>query len=284
MDAPFPFSPAVDSLIDLALVEDLVAGDLTSDALFEPNDEGRGAVLAKEALVVAGLGVMARVFERVDRRLRFEALVPDGARVERGAVLARVAGPVRSLLRAERTALNFVRHLSGVATLTARFVGASGQSGPRVVDTRKTTPGFRELEKYAVRQGGGHNHRANLGAGVMIKDNHIAAAGSITAAVRRVRKVAPHTATVEVEVVDLAGVDEALEAGADIILLDNMTDADMAEAVRRCAGRAVTEASGNVTLDRIEALRLIGVDVVSSGALTHSAPSADISLDLELTS
>lgn len=282
MDAFYPFSPAVDALIDLALTEDLGAGDLTSDALFGPSDQGRGVVLAKEALVVAGLGVMARVFERVDRRLDFEPLVEDGAHTEAGAHLARVKGPVRSLLRAERTALNFVRHLSGVATLTAQFVEASGTSGPRVVDTRKTTPGFRELEKYAVRQGGGHNHRANLGAGVMIKDNHIAAVGSIGAAVARVRDVAPHTATVEVEVVDLAGVDAALEAGADILLLDNMTDADMAEAVRRCQGRAVTEASGNVTLDRIESLRLIGVDVVSSGALTHSARSADISLDLEL--
>jgi nicotinate-nucleotide pyrophosphorylase (carboxylating) len=276
------FSPAVDQLIDLALTEDLGAGDLTSDALFGAADEGRGVVIAKQALVVAGLGVMARVFGRVDARLDFQAVVQDGAKVAAGALLARVAGPVQSLLRAERTALNFIRHLSGVATLTAQYVEASGRTGPRVVDTRKTTPGFRELEKYAVRQGGGHNHRANLGAGVMIKDNHILAAGSISAAVRRVREVAPHTATVEVEVVDLAGVDEALEAGADIVLLDNMNDADMAEAVRRCQGRAVTEASGNVTLDRIEALRLIGVDVVSSGALTHSAPAADISLDLEL--
>jgi nicotinate-nucleotide pyrophosphorylase (carboxylating) len=279
-----PFSPAVDALIDLALTEDLGAGDLTSDILFPGQETARGSVLAKEPLVVAGLGVFARVLARVDPDVSCQAVARDGQSVAAGGVIARVSGRARSLLRGERTALNFLRRLSGVATLTARYVEALGPDGPRLCDTRKTTPGLRELEKYAVRMGGGFNHRFNLGAGALVKDNHIAALGSIAEAVRRLRAHLPHTATIEVEVTSPGQVDEALTAGADIVLLDNMSDAAMAEAVARCRGRAVTEASGRITLERLAALRQVGVDVVSSGALTHSAPAADISLDLEIGS
>jgi nicotinate-nucleotide pyrophosphorylase (carboxylating) len=277
----YPFSPAVDRLIELALTEDLCGGDLTSDPIFAADEKASGTVVAKSALVVAGLGLFARVLEFVDRDCRVEMTVADGDPVQPGAGLARASGSVRSLLRAERTALNFLRHLSGVATLTHLCVAAAGVDGPRIADTRKTTPGFRELEKYAVRMGGGHNHRFNLGAAVMIKDNHIAAAGSIAEAVRRVREAVPHTARIEVETTDLDEVAQALEAGADIIMLDNMSNEEMSEGVKLCRGRAITEASGNVTLDRIASLCSVGVDVISSGALTHSAPAADISFDLD---
>lgn len=280
----FPFSPAVDELIDMALREDLGCGDLTSDALFSAEQLGRGRLLAKDDMVVAGLGVFIRTLERADTDCSAECLVADGDTVTRGAVLANVSGPVLSLLRAERTALNFVRHLSGVASLTAKCVAAAGEGGPRICDTRKTTPGFRELEKYAVRMGGGFNHRFNLGAAAMIKDNHIAAAGSIHLAVSRLRASLPHTATIEVEAACLDDVDEALSVEADIIMLDNMSDDDMKEAVKRCRGHARTEASGNVTLEGIGRLRDIEVDIASSGALTHSAPAADISLDLQFES
>lgn len=278
--ADYPFSPFVDELIRMALMEDLAGGDLTSDLLFAADAGARGRVLAKQDLVLAGLGVFERVLGAVDARVRFEERHRDGERVAAGTVVALVEGPARSVLRAERTALNFLRHLSGVATLTARYVAAAGPDGPRVVDTRKTTPGFRELEKYAVRCGGGRNHRFNLGSAVMIKDNHIAAVGSIAEAVRRARAGAPHTAHIEVETTTLDEVQQALDAGADSVLLDNMDDDTMARAVALCRGRALTEASGNITDARLASLARVGVDIVSSGALTHSAPAADLSLDL----
>ena len=279
----FPFSPAVDQLIELALTEDLCCGDLTSDTLFGSDQRCTGVILAKEPLVVAGFPVVQRVFERVSPQCEVSQEIEDGNEVGSSTILGRVQGPVQSVLRAERTALNFVRHLSGVATTVARYVRTAGEGGPRIVDTRKTTPGFRELEKYAVRMGGGHNHRFNLGSSVMIKDNHIAAVGSIAEAVRRCRERVPHTATIEVEVCNLEMVDEAIAAGADIVMLDNMSNDEMAQAVKRCNGRALTEASGGITDERLGALRQVGVDIVSSGALTHSAPAADISLDLEGT-
>lgn len=275
----FPFSPAVDSLLELALQEDLCCGDLTSDALFEPTDCVSCWPKAKQDLVVAGLGVFQRVFQRVDTQIDVALRATDGDSVSSGTLLAEVNGPTRSVLRAERTALNFLCKLSGVATLTARFVAAAGPNGPRICDTRKTTPGFRELEKYAVKAGGGFNHRFNLGSSAMIKDNHIAAVGDLVGAVTRLRQRLPHTATIEVEVTNLDEVKAALEAGAEIVMLDNMGVSDMRTAVEMCAGRAVTEASGRVTLERIAELRDVGVDVISSGALTHSAPTADISLE-----
>ena len=275
----FPFSPAVESLIELALQEDLCCGDLTSDSLFDPAQRVSCWPKAKQDLVVAGLGVFQRVFERVDAQIDVELRATDGDAVSSGTLLAEVSGPIRSVLRAERTALNFLCRLSGVATLTAQFVAVAGPDGPRICDTRKTTPGFRELEKYAVRAGGGFNHRFNLGSSAMLKDNHIAAVGDLIGAVTRLRQQLPHTATIEVEVTNLDEVQAALKAGVEIVMLDNMGLSDMRKAVEMCAGRVVTEASGRVTLERIAELREVGVDVISSGALTHSAPTADISLE-----
>lgn len=274
---PFPFAPATSSLIDLAIQEDLFAGDVTTDSIFTANEETEGAFVAKQEMTVCGTAIVKEVYRRIDPEIETRWLVKDGDRVGRGTI-AVSSGRCRSLLRAERVALNFLRHLSGISTLTHTYVEAlGGQSGPRLLDTRKTTPGFRELEKYAVRCGGGHNHRFNLGSGAMIKDNHAEAAGSITAAVQRVRAELPWLNKIEVEVSDFAQLEEAINAGAEVILLDNMSTEDMREAVKLAGGRALLEASGNITLSRLPELSNIGLHAVSSGALTHSAPNADIS-------
>ena len=280
MTRAFPFSPATGALIDLALNEDLFAGDVTSDAVFAADEQVVGWLVAKQELVVAGRDLVDEVYRRVDRRIDIEWFVEDGQRVGRGAI-ARTAGPCRSLLRAERVALNFLRHLSGVATITRRCVDALGTDGPALLDTRKTTPGFRELEKYAVRCGGGRNHRFNLGSGAMIKDNHIAAAGSIGAAVSRVRATLPWLMQVEVEVSSVDQLEAAIEAGADVVLLDNMSTDEMRRACAQAAGRVLLEASGNITFERLAELRGVGLDAVSSGAITHSAPNVDISYLLQ---
>ena len=265
-------------LVDLALEEDLALGDVTSEATIDAAARGEGAFLAKEDLVLAGAAVAARVFERLGAECRFEA--EDGARVTRGRRFGAARGPVRALLAAERTALNFLQRLSGVATATRRCVDALAQGGgrTRLLDTRKTTPGWRMLEKAAVRAGGGKNHRFALGDGILVKDNHVAACGGVAEAVRRARGNA--MLRVEVEVVDLPGLDEAIAAGADIVLLDNMDDAALAEAVRRAAGRVLLEASGNMTIERLPRVAATGVDFVSMGAITHSAPAVDISFEL----
>jgi nicotinate-nucleotide pyrophosphorylase (carboxylating) len=268
-------SALLDSLCDRALSEDLAGGDITTAALV---DESARAV----ALVVAGGDVFARVFYRVDPGVRVEQLVADGERARPGDVLFVVEGPTASLLMAERTALNFLQRLCGIATLTAEYVNAVPPGLPlRIVDTRKTTPGLRALERAAVRAGGGKNHRNDLGSGVLIKDNHIAAAGSVTEALKRARAGTPHGSKLEVEVETLAELEEALAAGADVVLLDNFQPADIAAAVDRARGRALVEVSGGVTLDRVADLARAGVDVVSVGALTHSPRAADISLDLQ---
>lgn len=277
MALPFPFSPATSDLIDLAIREDLFAGDVTTDAIFTPEEETRGAFAAKQELVVSGKALVDEVYRRIDPDIRIEWFVEDGDRVGKGTI-AISEGRCRSLLRAERVALNFLRHLSGIATLTDSYVQAlGGRQGPRLLDTRKTTPGFRELEKYAVRCGGGHNHRFNLGSGAMIKDNHIAAAGSIELAIDKVRHSLPWLNKIEVEVSNFDELRQAIEHGADVILLDNMSTEDMKEAIRIGAGRVLLEASGNITLERLPELSNIGLDAVSSGALTHSAPNSDIS-------
>ncbi len=267
-------------LLDIALEEDLLLGDATSEATIDAAAAGAARFLAKEGLVLAGTAVAARVFERLGARCRFE--VEDGARLERGAWFGRVEGPTRALLAGERTALNFLQRLSGVATATCRCVEALAAAGgrTRLLDTRKTTPGWRLLEKAAVRAGGGHNHRVSLGDGILIKDNHVAACGGVAEAVRRARARAGAMLRVEVEVVDLPGLEAAIAAGADIVLLDNMEDAAMAEAVRRAAGRVKLEASGNMTLERLPRVAATGVDYVSMGAITHSAGAVDISLEL----
>ncbi len=239
----------------------------------------RAVVRAKAEGVVAGLPVAARAFTLVEPSVAWEPYVSDADRVRPGMALATVPGPARALLTAERVALNSVQRLSGVASLTARYVLAVAGTGARIVDTRKTTPGLRALEKYAVRVGGGHNHRIGLYDAVLIKDNHLAAGGGVGATVWRARERAPHTMRIEVECKTLAQVDEALAAGADVILLDNMDLGALGEAVRRVGGRALTEASGGVNLNTVAAIARTGVDLISVGALTHSAPALDISLD-----
>jgi len=276
-----PRLPALaERLVDLALEEDLLLGDATSEATIDAEARGVGRFLAKEDLVLAGAAVATRVFERLGAECRFDR--PDGGAVPRGATFGTAAGPVRALLAAERTALNFLQRLSGVATVTRRCAEALAARGgkTRLLDTRKTTPGMRMLEKAAVRAGGGKNHRFSLGDGVLVKDNHVAACGGVAEAVRRARERAGAMLKVEVEVSDLPGLEAAVAAGADIVLLDNMDDATMAEAVRRAAGRVLLEASGNMTLERLPGVAATGVDFVSMGAITHSARAVDISFEL----
>ncbi len=267
-------------LVELALEEDLLLGDATSEATIDAASRGEGRFLAKEDLVLAGTAVARRVFDRLGAECRFD--VEDGASVTRGTTFGAAAGPVRALLAAERTALNFLQRLSGVASATRRCVDALAAGGgrTRLLDTRKTTPGWRMLEKAAVRAGGGKNHRFALGDGILVKDNHVAACGGVAEAVRRARERAGAMLKLEVEVVDLPGLEAAIAAGADIVLLDNMDDATTTEAVRRAAGRVLLEASGNMTLERLPRIAATGVDFVSMGAITHSARAVDISFEL----
>jgi nicotinate-nucleotide pyrophosphorylase (carboxylating) len=276
-----PRLPAhAERLVDLALEEDLLLGDVTSEATIDPSARGEGRFLVKEDLVLAGTAVAVRVFEKLGASCAFER--EDGARAARGEVVGTAAGPVRALLAAERTALNFLQRLSGVATATRRAADAlaAGGAKTRLLDTRKTTPGWRMLEKAAVRAGGGKNHRFSLGDGILVKDNHVAACGGVAEATRLARERGGAMLKVEIEVVDLAGLEAAIAAGADIVLLDNMDDAVMAEAVRRASGRVLLEASGNMTLERLPRVAATGVDFVSMGALTHSASAVDVSFEL----
>jgi nicotinate-nucleotide pyrophosphorylase (carboxylating) len=277
MDLP----PRVDHLIELALEEDAGLGDVTSRAIFPPRHRSRGYIDAKQDLVVCGLGVAARVFERVDSNLKTRALVADGSRAKPGARVLAVTGPTGAMLTAERTALNFLQRLSGIATLARKYAAAVAGTGVRIVDTRKTTPGWRALEKYAVRCGGCFNHRSSLGEHVLIKDNHIAAAGSLATAVERARAAAPHLAKIEVEAKTLREVRAAVRAGAEVILLDNMTPAEVRAAVAEIAGAAVVEVSGGVRYETLLDYAIEGVDVISVGALTHSATAVDLSLDVQ---
>jgi nicotinate-nucleotide pyrophosphorylase (carboxylating) len=265
------------------LEEDVGTGDITTMATVPAGHRSVGIIHAKDDGVVAGLPVAQLVFETVDPALRFAAKVREGQRVERGTVLAEVEGATHSILTGERLALNLLQRLSGIATQTRRFVEAVAGFPVRIADTRKTTPGHRLLEKYAVRVGGGANHRFGLYDAVMIKDNHIKAAGGIAAAVAAARSRIPHTMTIEVEAETVAEAEEAAAAGADIVMLDNMGTADMAEAVRRIRGvapRVVIEASGGMALERVKEVAACGVDVISVGGLTHSVRALDISLDL----
>lgn len=262
------------------LEEDVGRGDLTSESIFSDNDKGSAELVAREPFVVAGVKtVAAEVFKVQNQAVMAVDPVADGTKVSAGTVLLTVSGPVIDLLKAERVALNLLQRLSGIATFTSRFVDKVKEYPVRITDTRKTTPGLRVLEKYAVRAGGGTNHRFNLTDGVLIKDNHIAACGSIKEAVVRVKKSIPHTIRIEVETDTLEQVKECLESGVDIIMLDNMTPEMMAEAVRLINGQALVEASGGVNLDSVEAIAGSGVDIISIGALTHSAPSCDIGMD-----
>jgi nicotinate-nucleotide pyrophosphorylase (carboxylating) len=274
--------PAVGRLIELALDEDLGRGDVTSSVTVGPKGPTVIADMsAREAMVAFGLDLATAVFLRVDPAIEVEQLVPEGAHVERGAALLTITGPAHAVLAAERTALNFAQRLSGVATAARRYAQAVAGTRAKVVDTRKTTPGFRVLEKAAVVAGGCANHRFDLGSGILIKDNHIAACGSVRAAVERARERAPHPLRIEVEVTTLEELAEALGAGAEVVLLDNMTPAQVEVAAARAhAAGAVVEVSGGITLATILDYARAGADLISVGALTHSAPAVDIGLDV----
>jgi nicotinate-nucleotide pyrophosphorylase (carboxylating) len=267
-------------LVRRALAEDVGRGDVTTEATVPPEAIGRGILLAKSALVVAGLDVAAAVFHEVDARTALVARASDGQGVSPMTIIGEVRGPARALLTGERVALNFMQRLSGIATMTRRFVDAAG-GRITILDTRKTTPTLRALEKQAVRTGGGTNHRIGLYDAFLIKDNHVRLAGGIATAVARARGARPDLA-VEVEAQSLAEVDDALAAGVDTVLVDNLPLDEIQEAVRRARGRAKVEISGGVTLDRMAALAATGADFVSVGALTHSAPAADISFEIEI--
>jgi len=269
----------LDVLLRMALVEDVGHGDVTTEGTIDAGLTGPAVVFGREPLVLSGSDPFRRTFRLVDPQVRVESLFPDGEEVPADVPLFRMEGSVRSLLTAERTALNLLQRLSGVATLTRRMVNTLAGTSCRLLDTRKTTPLWRVLEKAAVRHGGGSNHRFGLFDGVLIKDNHVAAVGGVGEAVRRARRSAPHGLKIEVEVDTLEQLEEALQAGADIILLDNFTLDSLQRAVAINAGRALLEASGGVTLARVRAIAETGVDFVSCGALTHSAPAIDITME-----
>lgn len=269
---------AVDPIIRSALAEDIGTGDITTDSVIPPATQISGRLLAKEDGCICGLPVFVRVFALIDPRVRVELLAAEGARVSKGNILARISGPARAILTGERVALNFLQRLSGIATKTAWAADQVAGSRVRIADTRKTTPGLRVLEKYAVRTGGGSNHRFNLSDGILIKDNHIQAAGSITNAITAARARAPHTLKIEVEVEDSAMIAEALACKADIIMLDNMDQGAIEAAVRQIDGRALIEISGNMGDRDLKALSATGIDLISIGALTHTVKAMDISL------
>ncbi len=274
---------ALDDLIRKALAEDIGPGDITTSASLLGDESGFARAEAKAGLVVAGLAVFGEVFRILDPGLEFLPRCGDGQRVARGTVMAEISGSLASILTAERVALNLLQRMCGIATLTRQYVDAVAGTGVKILDTRKTAPGLRMLDKCAVRVGGGYNHRFALYDGVLIKDNHIAAAGGIAEALGRVRTRVPHTLKIEVEVKDLAELEEALAAGADAVLLDNMGLDEMSAAARRVAGEIPLEASGNMTLQRVRAVAETGVNLISVGALTHSPAAADISLNVVQT-
>lgn len=267
-----------DQLIRIALEEDITSEDITTNSVMREKQRGEVQLLCKETGIIAGIWVFERVFTLLDENTETEFYVKDGDKVEKGQLLGIVRGDIRVLLSGERTALNYLQRMSGIATYTRQIADLLKGSKTKLLDTRKTTPNMRIFEKYAVKTGGGYNHRYNLSDGILLKDNHIGAAGSVKKAVEMAREYAPFVRKIEVETENLDMVKEALEAGADIIMLDNMTPEMMKEAVALIDGRAQTECSGNVTKENIENLVSIGVDYISSGALTHSAPILDLSL------
>ncbi len=271
----------VDEIIWRALKEDMPMGDLTTDSTVSADEVCAANLIAKEAGVIAGLDVFERVFRLLDPRIYTERYINEGDRVEAGTRIMHISGNARAMLKAERTSLNLLQRMSGIASATRKFADILEGTSAKIVDTRKTAPGIRYLDKYAVRAGGGTNHRFCLSDGILIKDNHIKAAGGITEAIKRARVLAPHTIRIEIEAESMEMVKEALEAGADIIMLDNMSNDAMKEAVDYINGRALTEASGNITVDRAEMIAKTGVDLISSGSLTHSVKAMDISLRFE---
>ena len=277
-------TPEVNELIDRAIQEDLNIGDATTDALVPDDLEAKAIVHSKGCGVLSGAEVGAAVFRRIDPLLDVEIVLVDGSVLEQGSVILRISGSAATMLKAERTAVNFMQHLSGVATTTATYVEAVNETGAKIIDTRKTIPGMRSLEKYAVRCGGGRNHRQNLGDGVLVKDNHIAALKrsgmSLAEIVLKAHEQAAHTIKIEVEVATVAEAEEALKAGAQLLLLDNMSNEEMRNAVEINKGRALLEASGGINLATVKEVAATGVDLISVGALTHSAQALDISMDI----
>ena len=271
----------LDDFILTALQEDIGTGDITTECCVPAEEQSQAVFRCKEAGVVCGLDVAKRVFFLLDPNVTFTAMVAEGTPVQVGDVVATISGASRSILSGERLALNLMQHMSGVATKTAEMVKKVQGTNAVIVDTRKTTPGMRVMEKYAVRMGGGTNHRFNLADGVLIKDNHIVAAGGITNAVNNARKIVPHTLKIEVETTNFAEIQEALDAGADIIMLDNMSCEDMKKAVTLIGGRAKVEASGNMGIRDVAEVAATGVDLISIGALTHSVAALDISLQFQ---
>lgn len=268
----------VDNLIRMALQEDISSEDVTTNAVMREAKKGQADLLCKQDGIICGLDVFCRVFTLLDEEVSFDLKCKDGDEVKNGQLLGTVTGDIRVLLSGERTALNYLQRMSGIATCTHQVASLLEGTRTKLLDTRKTTPNMRIFEKYAVRVGGGHNHRYNLSDGVLLKDNHIGAAGSVKEAVRLAKEYAPFVRKIEVETENLAMVQEAVEAGADIIMLDNMSVEEMQEAIRIIDGRAETECSGNITGDNISRIRSLGVDYVSSGAITHSASVLDVSL------
>jgi nicotinate-nucleotide pyrophosphorylase (carboxylating) len=268
----------IERIVKTALEEDLGLGDITTEATIPPGGSARADLVAKEDFTLAGLDVAASVFQRLDPSVAFEKISEDGHSVRKGEVIAWIKGSPAVLLQGERVALNLMQRMCGIATMTAAYVAETAATKAIIVDTRKTVPGLRALDKYAVRMGGGRNHRIGLFDGVLIKENHIDAAGGITAAVERARQRVPHTIKIEVETTSMSEVEEALAVAADIIMLDNMTLEQLRQGVELIAGRALVEASGNVTLERVAEIAATGVDLISVGALTHSVKAADISM------
>jgi len=273
---------ALDSIVSLALHEDLGIGDITTQAVVSPNMKAHGEFVAKQDFILAGWPLVVRTFHQLSEKITVESSHRDGDAVSKGSVFGYVSGAAARLLSGERVALNFLQRLSGIATLTRQFVEAVSGTAATILDTRKTTPGLRALEKYAVRMGGARNHRFGLSDGVLIKENHIVAAGGVAEAVRKARAAIDHLKKIEIEVTTLEELDQALDAGADAILLDNMTPDHVKEAVQRANARVPLEVSGGVHLGNVRAYALTGVDFISVGALTHSFTSADISLELKL--
>ena len=272
---------SIQSLIETALKEDIGSGDITTDNLVAPDAGGNGVIIAKEKAVIAGLDIVRRVFEHLDPKIIFRPECKDGDIVMDGGIVLKVEGKLRSLLMGERTALNFLQHLSGIATHVRSYVDRLANKEVHLVDTRKTTPGLRVLEKYAVRVGGAYNHRMGLYDGVLIKDNHIAACGGITKAVEHIQNKVSHLLKIEVEVSSLNEVKEAVEAGVDVIMLDNMDLDRIRQSIKHIDGRALVEVSGQITIKSLNQLADVGVDIISVGALTHSARSVDLSMRIE---
>jgi nicotinate-nucleotide pyrophosphorylase (carboxylating) len=280
MDFSLKENIQIDKIIEQALLEDIGTGDITTESVIPLNLKAKGIIKTSEEGVVAGLDIACLVFKKLDSEICFQSKMKDGNKILPEEILAEITGPARIILKGERVTLNFLQRLSGIATITSKFCQEVKDLPVRIVDTRKTTPGLRILEKYAVRMGGGHNHRFGLYDALLIKDNHIAVAGGIKSAVNSVRKQISHTVKIEVEVENLSQLQEALEMKVDIIMLDNMNLDTMKEAVKMVKGAALIEASGGITLEKVRKIAQTGVDLISIGALTHSVKSLDINMEI----